>query len=139
MTVPLYMIDEENVSFQPQNVHEAIVLFNRMKRKNQVHWDYVPELLQKISAGLNSEDHDLFCEWICNPCSIKPGLPGYFASLCKDDQVKSEDSESEEQKIPDTPEVSDLTLEDHTTECDSCICTETVCTSDEQCIQTTLP
>ena len=139
MAVPLYMIDDENVSFQPQNVQEAIVLFNRMKRKKQVHWEYVPELLQKISAGLNSEDHDLFCEWICNPCSIKPGLPGYFASLCKDDKVKSEDSESEEQKVPDTLELSDHSPEDHTTVYGNSICTENACISDEQCIQSALP
>ena len=33
----LYLVDQENVSFQPQSADEAIVLFNRLKRKNQVN------------------------------------------------------------------------------------------------------
>ena len=127
METPLYMIDEENVSFQPRNVNEAIVLFNRMKRKKQIHWEYVPELLQKIASGLGPEDHDRFCEWICNPCQIKPGPPGYFSALCQAD----EKAPDEEQKVPDaqdTPEASAQILADHTTVCDNCICTETECT-----------
>ena len=133
METPLYLIDEENVSFQPRTCNEAIVLFNRMKRKNQIQWDYVPELLQKIAAGLGPEDHDRFCEWICNPCEIKPGPPGYFSALCQADEKDSDEKvPEEEQKAPeaaqDTPEVSDPTPVDHTTVCDSCICTETECT-----------
>ena len=138
---PLYLIDDENVSFTPHTVHEAIILFNRMKRKNQVHWDYVPELLQKLAAELGPEDHDRFCEWVCNPTSIKPGRPGYFASLCQDDNVDSVEEEKLDapDQLPDIPESFDPLLEDHTTLCDNSICSESVCISDEQCIQPTLP
>ena len=111
---PLYIIDEENVSFQPRTCNEAIVLFNRMKRKNQVNWEFVPELLQRISRNLNEEEHDRLCEWICNPVSIKPGRPGYFSDLCEQDRVVEED-----EKKPDTPVMSHQTPEDHTKLCDT--------------------
>ena len=108
MQTPLYLIDTENVSFQPCNVNEAIILFNRMKRKNQINWEYVPELLQKLSANLNEEDHDRFCEWICNPCTVKPGAPGYFSEICaaKVEETDEKVEEETEEKVSlesDTP------------------------------------
>ena len=106
-TRPLYLIDEENVTFKPSNVNEAIILFNRMKRKNQIHWDYVPELLQKLSSGLNDADHDLFCEWICNPCAIKPGDPGYFSELCAPTKEET-DMVSAEEKLDCDEEKTDV-------------------------------
>ena len=144
MALPLYLIDEENVSFQPRTYNEAIILFNRMKRKNQVQWEYVPELLQKLAAGLGPEDHDRFCEWICNPCEIKPGPPGYFASLCKADRgaILAKD-EPVEQKVPDDPdtplEASDQKLGGHNIVYESYIGTGSGCTSGEQCTLSELP
>lgn len=137
MTTPLYMIDEENVSFQPRNCHEAIVLFNRMKRKKQIQWDYVPELLQKLAADLGPEDHDRFCEWICNPCEIKPGQPGYFAALCAD--PSSDDEKSPDSAARDTHAASGPSPEDRTIACDNCIDTDSACISAELCTQQAPP
>ena len=83
---PLYLLDEENTQFQPKNCGEAILLFNRLRRKKKLNWDYIPETLQRIAAELNKEEHDRFCQWICNPYDITAGEPGYFSELVKRDE-----------------------------------------------------
>ena len=83
---PLYLLDEENTQFQPQNCGEAILLFNRLRRKRKLNWDYIPETLQRIAAELSKADHDRFCQWICNPYDVTPGEPGYFSELQKQDE-----------------------------------------------------
>ena len=97
------------------------MLFNRMKRKNQVNWEYVPELLQHIASELNQEDHDRFCEWVCNPSEIRPGNPGYFAELCQSDRAGIADDEKSPIPIPISVvhEASDRTPADHNTMCDN--------------------
>ena len=133
MAVPMYLIDTENTTFQPRSCNEAIILFNRMKQKNQIQWDYVPELLQRISANLGPEDHDRFCEWICNPREVKPGAPGYFAQLCQGDEADPGPGPEEDEKMDlDIPESSGLSFANHTTACDNCTHTVIERTSDVQ-------
>ena len=117
----LYLVDTENVSFIPKSADEAIVLFNRLKMKNQVDWERVPELLQHCAQALDAAEHDRFCSWICNPCEIKPGKPGYFATLCGQDSSQTKtalpvDDEKEPSGLSDRP------VQGHNTECDSPTC-----------------
>jgi len=105
--VKLYLIDQENVSFQPETAEEAIILFNRLRRKDLIRWDYVPELLQKLARNLDGPNHDTFCQWIVNPTCVTPGKPGYFADLCRQDQAplvrQQPDSEDDEKTEPPAP------------------------------------
>ena len=101
----LYLVDTENISFVPQNSSEAIILFNRLKNRNLIHWDYLPETFQKLAVALDPAEHDRFCEWICNPTELKPGAPGYFAELCE------EKCQGKSPKSPEDSEVSDLTAQ----------------------------
>ena len=108
----LYLIDESNISFQPATASEAIILFNRLKRKTAISWDHVPELLQQLARELSPDEHDIFCQWIVNPNDIKPGTP------CQPDTRPSpllicEDDE----KCPAVPELSAPTAKCHTTGC----------------------
>ena len=89
-----HLIDEENITFQPQTANECIILFNRLRRKGMVHWDSVPALFQNLSRNLDAKEHDKFCEWIVNPYDVKP----------------PPDAESEEEKSLVT---SDLTRSVH--------------------------
>ena len=118
---PLYIVDQENVSYQPQTCNEAIILFNRMKRKNQLLWDYVPETLQKLAKDLPPEEHDRFCEWVCNPTEIKPGHPGYFSELQRLDEENQKGYQTDDEKgcLPLANNGSSRpTPADHNTPCD---------------------
>ena len=118
----LYLVDTENVSYIPKSADEAIILFNRLKAKNQVDWERVPELLQHCAQALDATEHDRFCSWICNPCDIKPGKPGYFSALC------DQDNSDQTQTVPpvddekESCELCDHPAQDHNTVCDSPIC-----------------
>ena len=102
MESPLYIVDQENVTFRPKTCNEAIILFNRLKRKNQVQWEYIPELLQRLACDLDESDHDRFCEWVCNPTSVKAGPPGYFADLCQEDHIPAKPTipDPDDEKTP---------------------------------------
>ena len=127
----LYLVDQENTSFVPQSADEAIILFNRLKRKNQVNWERVPELLQHCAQALNAAEHDRFCQWICNPCEIKPGKPGYFASLCDQDSRVTPNLPPDEDEEKVAFELSDRPSQDHSTPCDIPICNESWSTEAE--------
>ena len=119
---PLYIVDDENVSFQPRNCNEAIILFNRMRRKNQINWEYVPETLQRLASKLNEEEHDRFCQWVCNPTEIKPGPPGYFQQLQREDAKREETQETEtddEKAYQESSASSHQTPANHSTPCDT--------------------
>ena len=120
----LYLVDQENVSFQPQSADEAIILFNRLKRKNQVNWERVPELLQHCAAALSATEHDRFCQWICNPCDIRPSKPGYFAALCDQDSRTQTvpPADGDDEKV--SSESSDRPTQDRSTQCDTPTCSE---------------
>ena len=132
----LYLIDTENVTFQPQTAEEAIILFNRMRRKDLIKWEYVPELMQKLARDLDGPNHDLFCQWIVNPTEIKPGNPGYFAQLCQDDLRPDQQPDSEDdEKTPlllGTSESFGPIPEGPDNGCDTGSCNETWSTSREQ-------
>ena len=79
----LYLIDSQNISFQPQTCEEAIILFNRLKARGKLgSWDNIPELLQKLARDLSPDEHDRFANWICNPNGFTPNkVDPYFGKL----------------------------------------------------------
>jgi hypothetical protein len=119
----LYLLDSENITFQPATADEAIILFGRLRRKNLIHWDHVHETFQQLAKNLDAPNHDRFCDWICNPCGVKPGKPGYFADLCKQDRSPTPirtgalRQASEEDEKEALPELSHPKLERHNSQC----------------------
>jgi len=115
----LYLVDESNISFRPTTAAEAVILFNRLKRKTAISWDHVPELLQNLARDLSPDEHDVFCNWIINPNQIKPGPPGYFHEICRADTPAPLVLDQDDEKCPVVPELFVPSARCHTTDCDS--------------------
>ena len=79
-----YLLDEANVTFQPRDCKEAIILWNRIRKAGINNWDDVPGILQHCARALPPKEHDAFADFICQPSghfeAAKPS-EDYFPAL----------------------------------------------------------
>ena len=79
-----YLLDEANVTFQPCDCKEAIILWNRIRKSGINNWDDVPGILQHCARALPPKEHDAFADFICQPSghfeAAKPS-EDYFPAL----------------------------------------------------------
>ena len=80
---PLYVLDETNTSFTPKNCEEAVILFNRIRKKgNSRFWDISHRVLQQCAVGLDEKEYTRFYQWVTNPYGVQP------ASQVKEDYFR---------------------------------------------------
>ena len=123
-----YLLDETNVTFQPQNAKEAIILWNRIRKSGINNWDDVPGILQHCARTLPKKEHDAFADFICQPAghfeAAKPS-EDYFPSL------RNVHPDEEKVDLPDpvTPCLSDQRSPCRNTDSGSASCTDSGCIS----------
>ena len=122
-----YLVDETNVTFQPQNAKEAIILWNRIRKSGINNWDDVPSILQHCARTLPPKEHDAFADFICQPAghfeSAKPS-EDYFPAL------RNVHPDEEKEGLPDpVPCSSDQQSPLHNTDSGSASCTDSGCIS----------